>query len=180
MTKNTKLSSVLSAIYVVLLEIISYYHVMRNILRMTKVYSKTKSAKLNLISIPYRPKSKSEVCSGVRTGNIINQNVLLLQLSIMHAEQSIKMSRAPSVHYSCPSVTLTCQIMNFHRFFAQISLFHVSEFVRGWGQNRNTIASVAHKLSHLVGKPTMWFPNRSDTNPAVQAQKQARNLKFRI
>ena len=24
-------------------------------------------------------------------------------------------------------------------------------------------------MSHLVGKPTMWFPNRSDTNRTVQA-----------
>ena len=32
----------------------------------------------------------------------------------------------------------------------------------------------------LVGKPTMWFPNRSDTNRPVQAQKQARSLKFWI
>ena len=30
------------------------------------------------------------------------------------------------------------------------------------------------------GKPTMWFPNRSDTNRPVQAQKRARSLKFRI
>ena len=29
-----------------------------------------------------------------------------------------------------------------------------------------------------MGKPTMWFPNRSDTNRPVQAQKQARSLKF--
>ena len=35
-------------------------------------------------------------------------------------------------------------------------------------------------LSRLVGKPTMWFPNRSDTNRPVQAQKRARSLKFRI
>ena len=35
-------------------------------------------------------------------------------------------------------------------------------------------------LSRLVGKPTMWFPNRSDTNWPVQAQKRARSLKFRI
>ena len=35
-------------------------------------------------------------------------------------------------------------------------------------------------MSRLVGKPTMWFPNRSDTNRPVQAQKQARSLKFRI
>ena len=26
----------------------------------------------------------------------------------------------------------------------------------------------------------MWFPNRSDTNRSVQAQKRARSLKFRI
>ena len=26
----------------------------------------------------------------------------------------------------------------------------------------------------------MWFPNRSDTNRPVQAQKRARSLKFRI
>ena len=35
-------------------------------------------------------------------------------------------------------------------------------------------------MSRLVGKPTMWFPNRSDTNRPVQAQKEARSLKFRI
>ena len=29
-------------------------------------------------------------------------------------------------------------------------------------------------------KPTMWFPNRSNTNQAVQSQKQARSLKFHI
>ena len=33
-------------------------------------------------------------------------------------------------------------------------------------------------MSRLVGKPTMWFPNRSDTNRAAQAQKNARCLKF--
>ena len=33
--------------------------------------------------------------------------------------------------------------------------------------------------SRLVEKPTMWFPNRSDTNRPVQAQKRARSLKFR-
>ena len=33
-------------------------------------------------------------------------------------------------------------------------------------------------LSRLMGKPTIWLPNRSDTNQAVQAQKQARSLKF--
>ena len=37
-----------------------------------------------------------------------------------------------------------------------------------------------YHLSRLVGKPTMWFPNRSDTNRLVQAQKRTRGLKFRI
>ena len=35
-------------------------------------------------------------------------------------------------------------------------------------------------LSRLVGKSTMWFPNRSDTNRPEQAQKRARSLQFRI
>ena len=34
------------------------------------------------------------------------------------------------------------------------------------------------RLSHLVEKPTMWFPTRSDTNQAVQSHKQARSLEF--
>ena len=29
-----------------------------------------------------------------------------------------------------------------------------------------------------MGKPTMWFQNRSDTNWSVPSQKQARSLKF--
>ena len=33
-------------------------------------------------------------------------------------------------------------------------------------------------MSRLVAKPTMWFPNRSDTNRPVQLQKQVRSLKF--
>ena len=39
---------------------------------------------------------------------------------------------------------------------------------------------VHHHMSRLVGKPTMCFPTRSDTNRLVQAQKRARSLKFRI
>ena len=35
-------------------------------------------------------------------------------------------------------------------------------------------------MSCLVGKTTMWFSNGSDTNQAVQSQKQARSLKFQI
>ena len=35
-------------------------------------------------------------------------------------------------------------------------------------------------MSRLAGNPTMWFPNRSDSNRPVQAQKRARSLEFRI
>ena len=44
----------------------------------------------------------------------------------------------------------------------------------------NLLSYHNYNISHLVGKPTMWFPNRSDTNRPVQAQKRARSLKFRI
>ena len=39
---------------------------------------------------------------------------------------------------------------------------------------------MAVKLIRLVGKPTMWFPNMSDTNRPVQAQKTDRSLKSGI
>ena len=35
-------------------------------------------------------------------------------------------------------------------------------------------------MSHVMRKPTFWFSNWSDTNQAVQLQKMARGLKFRI
>ena len=35
-------------------------------------------------------------------------------------------------------------------------------------------------MSMCVRKPTIWVPARSDTNRAVESQKQARSLKFRI
>ena len=36
------------------------------------------------------------------------------------------------------------------------------------------------QLSRVIRKPTFWFPTWSDTNQAVQLQKVARGLKFRI
>ena len=35
-------------------------------------------------------------------------------------------------------------------------------------------------MSRVMRKPTFWFPTWSDTNQAVQLQKMARGLKFRI
>ena len=37
---------------------------------------------------------------------------------------------------------------------------------------------IEHYMSRLMGKPTVWFPNSSDTNRPVQAQKNTRGLKF--
>ena len=39
---------------------------------------------------------------------------------------------------------------------------------------------VGYNMSRLVGKATMWFPTRFNTNRPVQSQKRARSLKFRI
>ena len=46
--------------------------------------------------------------------------------------------------------------------------------------NHLPVSCSLKNMSCLVGKPTMWFPNSSDTNRPVQAQKQARSLKFWI
>ena len=37
-----------------------------------------------------------------------------------------------------------------------------------------------HYMSRVMRKPTFWFTTWSDTNQAVQLQKMARGLKFRI
>ena len=41
------------------------------------------------------------------------------------------------------------------------------------------VAKTRH-MSRPVGKPTMWFTNRFDTNQAVQTHKMAREWKFCI
>ena len=51
----------------------------------------------------------------------------------------------------------------------------VGQYCEGTG---NSVPDGGYYLSRLVGKPTMWFLTRSDTNRPVQAQKQARSLKF--
>ena len=57
------------------------------------------------------------------------------------------------------------------------------KFLKGFGREIGDVEDtdiVKLQMSRLVGKPTMWFPNRSDTNQPVQAQERARSLKFRI
>ena len=47
-------------------------------------------------------------------------------------------------------------------------------------KKQRIIGKYLRNMSRLFGKPTMWFPNRSDTNRPVHAQKRARSLKFWI
>ena len=56
----------------------------------------------------------------------------------------------------------------------------IEQFQQIIESERNLIVINEVHLSHLLGKPTMWFPNRSDTNLPVQVQKRARSLKFLI
>ena len=46
--------------------------------------------------------------------------------------------------------------------------------------SKKKISVITPLMSRLMGKPTMWFRDWSDTNWPVQAQKRARNLEFRI
>ena len=51
---------------------------------------------------------------------------------------------------------------------------------RGWSGSYKQLLFLKKQIylhmSSLVGKPTMWFPNRSDTNRPVQAQKKSKKL----
>ena len=61
----------------------------------------------------------------------------------------------------------------------EIGRCHMYVKVKSWGQTRLCYPCLAY-LSLVMRKPTMCFPNRSDTNRAVQAQKMARVWKFWI
>ena len=58
------------------------------------------------------------------------------------------------------SMTMTCSTCN-GQFRARIGL--VSH------QNTHQHTQPFQEMSHLMGKPTMWFPTRSDTNQALQS-----------
>ena len=47
-------------------------------------------------------------------------------------------------------------------------------------QLKRQIEEVKLLMSRVMRKPTFWFWTWSDTNRAVQSQKMARGLKFRI
>ena len=74
-----------------------------------------------------------------------------------------------------PGQNPNCWFSHAHAHFSVACLIHMILMNQTWDQS-----SLQVHLSRLMGKPTMWFPNRSDTNQAAQSQKQARSLKFRI
>ena len=47
-------------------------------------------------------------------------------------------------------------------------------------RNSTTDSKMDLKMSRIMRKLMFWFPTRSDTKQAVQLQKMARGLKFRI
>ena len=49
-----------------------------------------------------------------------------------------------------------------------------------YGKETNKTNSNKNDVSRVVQKPRFWFRTWSDKNRAVQSQKMARGLKFRI
>ena len=86
--------------------------------------------------------------------------------------ETVDQSSAHMLDFSILSIKLT-----MHDAFLKL-LCESNSFMLEFLKNSSLI--LLEYMSRLVGKPTMWFPNRSDTNRPVQAQKRARSLKFRI
>ena len=80
------------------------------------------------------------------------------------------LSRCPNLDNHLHDSICICTIDTLLGFLSNLGVFAVGG-ARGY---------IHVEMSRLVGKPTMWFPNGSDTNRAVQAQKMPRGLKFWI
>ena len=52
--------------------------------------------------------------------------------------------------------------------------------LNGVSQSAEFVAKIGHYMGRFMRKSMFWFLTRSDTNQAVQLQKMARGLKFRI
>ena len=62
-------------------------------------------------------------------------------------------------------------------------VLNIALYGKKYGVPLNRSSSVyisIEQMSHVMRKPTFWFPTWSDTNQALQPQKIARGLKFRI
>ena len=95
------------------------------------------------------------------------------------------MTKHKSGELRCPATALIDKC-NFRRNVAEAMLIVKSGYDTMVVPVSNVISltivwiAFTQELSHLVGKPTIWFPNRSDTNRPVQPQMTARSLKFRL
>ena len=57
----------------------------------------------------------------------------------------------------------------------------MKRLLKGLYKSQRIFADEQHQeMSRDMRKPTFWFPRWSDTNQAVQLQKMARGLEFRI
>ena len=76
---------------------------------------------------------------------------------------------------------VSCLLQEYHPQIYLITVLYNSgllEYTVVFGEPMFFFCFVFLYLSCLMGKPTMWFLNRSDTNQAVQAQKNARDWKY--
>ena len=64
------------------------------------------------------------------------------------------------------------------RLYPFIDRFDTKEIIERY-ITQTCLCDILH-LSRVMRKSTFWFPTWSDTNQAVQLQKMARGLKFRI
>ena len=74
-----------------------------------------------------------------------------------------------------PLAKLICYALHYHSQKVYLMFLHK---IIAMYTHLNSNAPL--HVSHLVGKLTIWFPIRYDTNQAVQPQEQARSLKFPI
>ena len=101
----------------------------------------------------------------------INRTIGIVELGINKSKELLQDSA--NVNYIIRYADVpTCTALEWGALAAEV--YHNNEIhaIIGPGKYQH--------MSRLVGKPTMWFSNRSDTNRPVQAQKRARSLKFRI
>ena len=67
-----------------------------------------------------------------------------------------------------------------HNLLGMQIVFYVNAFSIDGTIDKMMVKGARIYLSRVMRKPTMWLPNGSDTNRAVQALKVVRGLKFLI
>ena len=75
---------------------------------------------------------------------------------------------------------MASQFCSKNKKMVHLCIPHFHHYESGVFNTRTFYPGITTTIEPPCGKPTMWFPNRSDTNQAAQSQKQARSLKFWI